>query len=106
MAFAPGGIKNYLLSLLHYLGDLTDKLSEYFRKFYSEKMVKEKIGIWEFRLESTINRKDRWIGLVPLITGLIIVFIVMGSGILNWFMLALVFLVIGALIVGQKEEME
>ena len=106
MAFAPGDIKNYFLSLFRYLGDLTDKLSGYFHSFYSEKIVKEKISIWEFRLESTINREDRWIGLVPLITGLVIVFIIMGSGILNWFMLAVVFLIVGALIVGQKEEME
>jgi hypothetical protein len=104
MAFEPGNIKHYFLSLLHHLGDLTDSLSGYFHKLLRDTIFRKKIEIWEFRLESTVNREERWIGLLPLFTGLVIVFIIMGSGLLNLFVLAVVFLVAGALVVGQKEN--
>lgn len=104
MSFQPADMKKYFLLFLSSLGDLSDLLAHLFNRTFQRDGVIEFFDVWEDRLAAIINRKDRWIGLLPLITGLIIVFFVLGKGVLNWLVLIFLLLIIGLVLLAKSEK--
>lgn len=103
MSLQPADLKKYFLLFLSSLGDLSDLLAHLFNRTFRRDGVIEFFDVCEDRFAAVFDRKDRWIGLLPLITGLIIVFFVLGKGVLGWLAFVVLLLIIGAVFFAKKD---
>jgi cytoskeletal protein RodZ len=91
-------LKKHFFSMLHQVGQYLEVLALQVQKWLKLFPDRDSIENIEQQLDAGLNRKHKLMGALPLIVGLIIVFAVYGSGLLDWIVLSAAMIVVGVLV--------
>jgi len=104
MSVAPLEKENIFKKYSYIVGDYMDLIYLRFRNFLISDWYRDELDQIESKVETVIPRDAKWIGMLPLTTGILVLFAVLAQGFFAWFIFAVLIFGGGIYIAVQNEK--
>ena len=104
MSVAPLEKENILKKYSYIIGDYMNLIYFRFRKFLISDWFRDELNQIESKVETVIPRDAKWIGLLPLAAGILVLFAVLAQGFFAWFIFVVLVFGGGIFIAVQNEK--